>query len=151
MGIFSLKFSADERARQDRPELIQFVGTVSQPVIICHIVKEFLRIQSAAKEESKIAVGSLNDVGDFVDGFASVKGILVRESIFDAIGDGYAFAERLGHAREKCGIYDGCFAYRSSERCRGGSALKHGRYIWPRATLLVHTGPNGARACRHGH
>ena len=151
MGIFSLKFSADERAWQYRSKLIQFVDTIPQPVIICHVMKEFLCIQSAAEEESKITVGSLNDVGDFIDGFASVEGILVRESIFDAIGDGYAFAERLGHAREKCGIYDGCFAYRSSERCRGASALKYGGYIWPRATLLVHIGPNGVCACRHGH
>jgi len=120
-------------------------------VIICHVVKEFLCVQSATEEESKITVSSFNDVSDFIDSFAAVEGILVRESIFDTVGDRYAVAERLGHAREKCRIYDGCFAYRSSERCWGGSALKHGRYIWSRATLWVHIGPNGVWACRHGH
>jgi hypothetical protein len=92
--------SADKRARELGLKLIEFTGTVAQPVIVGYIVKELLGVQGASQEESEIAVSCFDDVGDFVDGFTTVEDVLVSETVFHSVCEGYAVTECFSDTRK---------------------------------------------------
>jgi len=92
--------SADKRAGELCLKLIEFTGTVAEPVIVGYVVKELLGVEGASQEESEIAVSGFNDVGDFVDGFSTVKYVLVSETVFDSVCEGYAVTECFSNTRE---------------------------------------------------
>lgn len=58
-------------------------------------MKEFLGVQGPAQEQSEVSVGGLDDVGDLVDGFSAVKGVLVGQAVLDAISQGDSVPESL--------------------------------------------------------
>ena len=91
---------ADKRAGKLGLKPIEFTGTVAQPVTVGYVVKELLGVQGAAQEESEIAVSCFDDVGDLVDGFSAVEDVLVSETVFDSVCEGYAVTECFSDARK---------------------------------------------------
>jgi hypothetical protein len=77
--------------------LVYFSGRVPESVVVCDIVKEFLRVQCASEEESKIPVRRLYDVGYQIDSLHACKNILVCQAILRRLFQPDSFLENAGH------------------------------------------------------
>ena len=53
-------------------------------------VEVLLRVESTSWVKSQVAIGSLDDVCDFVNGLTTIKGVLVCDAVFNNVGECYA-------------------------------------------------------------
>jgi|SRR6266851_2799922 len=75
-------------------------------MVISDRVDILLGIERAAQEERKVAVCSLDDVGNLVDRLATIESVLICEPVLDDVGEHDASTQRLGYTREKGRIHD---------------------------------------------
>jgi hypothetical protein len=77
--------------------LVYFSWRIPQPVVVRDIVKEFLGVQCASEEQSKISVCSLYNVGYQIDSFHPGENILVRQTILGRLFQPDSFLENTCH------------------------------------------------------
>jgi hypothetical protein len=61
-------------------------------------MKELLRIECTTKQQREIPIRSFYNIRDLIHRFPAIKGIFVRQPIFQSIGERDAFAERFCYA-----------------------------------------------------
>ena len=96
-------------------------------MIVCDVVEELLGVESATEEECKVAISCFYDVGNLVDGLATVKGVCVSETVLDAVGGWNAVAESLCDAGEEGGVHDGRSALGETGRAGRVATFEDGR------------------------
>ncbi len=72
-----------EGRRKSLLELVDLARIVSQPMIVCHVMEELLRIQRSTKQERKIPIRRLNDLRNDSDSGTSIERVLVRDAVLD--------------------------------------------------------------------
>lgn len=76
-------------------------------MVVRDVVEELLGVERTTEEEGEVPVGGFDDVGDLVDGVATVEGVGVDEAVLDALAEGNARLEGFGDAGEEGWVYDG--------------------------------------------
>jgi hypothetical protein len=62
-------------------------------MVIRDIMEELLRIKGTAKKECQTTIGSLDNVGNLINGLTTIKRVIVRKTILDTFSSGHASLE----------------------------------------------------------
>lgn len=78
-------------------------------MVVSDIMEELLSIKCAPQEEREISVGCFDDIRNLVNGFPTIKGIFVREAVFEPVDHRDSVAKCFCYSGKQCWIYDGRF------------------------------------------